>query len=207
MKYNVIKNVDRKTITVTLGGTRFFSAKYLLEKYEEKRYFGNAIFEATTDEINAFLLAIAKALNEANPMVKVSPKLFFESDSIDFPLIKRHLNQDGDWDKKSFSMALSSFNEKSKRNFFFKDLARTQPVIVEETIKEHEWGIEIEISSRVDEESLETKTFVIVHRIIMGAKLEKNYMTNDNAWVGFDLGDSEEDSKKSLVVDDEDLPF
>ena len=204
MKTTIIENKERKTITVVLGGVRFYSAKYLLERYEDKRYFGNGILKIDKTEMGDILKRISASLNLVNPDVKVSPKLLFEGADVDYPLFKQHLNQDGDWDG-SYEISLGALSDKRERHLFFNDLARTSPVINEDIVKEHEWGVEIELSSRIDEDSLDTKIFVILHRIVKGKKAETKYQTNDDAWGGFDLGEEEE----NILVDDDDddLPF
>jgi len=202
MKTTIIENKERKTITVVLGGVRFYSAKYLLERYDDKRYFGNGILKIDKNEMGDILKRISASLNLVNPDVKVSPKLLFEGDEVDYPLFKPHLNQDGDWDG-SYDISLGALSDKRERHLFFNDLARTSPVTNEDIVKEHEWGVEIELSSRIDEDSLDTKIFVILHRIVKGKKAETKYQTNDSAWSGFDLGDEEE----NILVDDVDLPF
>lgn len=205
MKTTIIENKERKTITVVLGGVRFYSAKYLLERYEDRRYFGNGILKIDKNEMGDILKKISASLNLVNPEVKVSPKLLFEGEEVDYPLFKQHLNQDGDWDG-SYEISLGALSDKRERHLFFNDLARTSPVTNEDIIKEHEWGVEIEISSKVDEETLDTKIFVILHRIVKGKKAETRYQTNDSAWGGFDMG-SEEDEQNTLLVNDDDLPF
>ena len=204
MKTTIIENKERKTITVVLGGVRFYSAKYLLERYQDKRYFGNGILKIDKTEMGDILKKISASLNLVNPEVKVSPKLLFEGDEVDYPLFKQHKNQDGDWDG-SYEISLGALSDKYERRFFFNDLARTSPVTNEDIVKEHEWGVEIEISSKVDEDSLDTKIFVVLHRIVKGKKAETKYQTNDSAWGGFDMGE-EEDEQKPLVNDD-DFPF
>ena len=37
MKTTIIENKERKTITVVLGGVRFYSAKYLLERDNDEK--------------------------------------------------------------------------------------------------------------------------------------------------------------------------
>ena len=200
MKTTIIENKERKTITVVLGGVRFYSAKYLLERYEDKRYFGNGILKIDKNEMGDILKRISASLNLVNPEVKVSPKLLFEGEEFDYPLFKQHLNQDGDWDG-SYEISLGALSDKRERHLFFNDLARTNPVTNEDVVKEHEWGVEIEISSKIDEESLDTKLFFILHRMVKGKKAETKYQTNDSAWSGFDMGEEEED-----ILED-DLPF
>lgn len=209
MKYNIVKNVDKKTVTVVIGETRFFSAKYLLERYDHTRYFGNAVFYATPQEITNLVTQVSNAVNEVNPKVKTNHRMFFEGGSVEYPLFTKHLSLDDKWDGNSYSIKLSSFAEKRTRNFFFNDLARTSPVTDEEEIRRYEWAVEVEISTNVDEKTLEPKYFVIVHRIIKGKKLESVYQENDKAWEGFDLGEE----KKKVVdpdlddIDEDDLPF
>lgn len=203
MKTTIIENKERKTITVVLGGVRFYSAKYLLERYDEKRYFGKGILKIDKNEMGDILKRISSSLNLVNQEVKVSPKLLFEGDEVDYPLFQRHLNQDGDWDG-SYEISLGALSDKRERHLFFNDLGRTSPVTNEDIVKEHEWGVEIELSSKFDEDSLDTKIFVVLHRIVKGKKAETKYQTNDSAWGGFDMGSEEEDN---ILVNDDDLPF
>lgn len=191
MKLNIIENKERKTITVVLGEVRFYSAKYLLERYDDSRYFGNGILKITNNELKELLKKVSASLNLANPDVKVSPKLLFEGEGVDYPLFQRHFNQDDEWDG-SYEVRLSAFSEKKERYLFFNDLAKTSPVTDEDIVKKHEWGVELELASRVDEDTLETKIFVILHRIVKGKKVETLFQTNDDAWGGFDLDDEEE---------------
>lgn len=209
MIFNVIENKERKTITVILGGVRFYSAKYLLERYDEKRYFGNGILKITKDEMGEILKKVSASLNLVNPEVRITPKLLFEGDDNKYPLFKHHYDQDGEWDK-TYEVALSALSDKKERDLFFSDLARTKPVRNEDVVKEHEWGVEIEITSRIDEETLDPKIFVILHRIIKGKKAETTYQSNDNAWGGFDFGGVEEEENvldKKVLASEEDLPF
>lgn len=195
MKYVVFPNSDRKTITVLVGGVRFFSAKFLLERYQEERYFGNGIFEATQEDINKITSEIAQKLVEQNPSVRIHARQFQEGPGVDYPLFKRHLNQDDKWDGKSWSVSLSSFAKNNERNFFYKDKGREHPINNEEIIKDYEWAVELELSVYNDKKTLEDKVFTVIHRILIGQKLEKNYMVNDDAWEGFDF------------VSEDDLPF
>lgn len=206
--YRIVENSNKKSITVIFGGTRFFSAKYLLELYgdgDKGRYFGNANVTLDKEELRELLRSIARALNNQKPEVKVTPGMFFESDNVDFPLVKRRLNQEDEWDGSTYEIALSVFAKGKERNLFFEDLARTKPVTNEDVIKSHEWAIELEIVSNLDEETLEPKLFIILHRIIKG-KQAGNYSANDDAWKGFNMGVEEEEEVKDEFSED-DLGF
>lgn len=202
--FRIIENAERKTLTIILGGVRFFSAKFLLELYEEDRYFGNGMLLMGTENLRNLLLGISSGLNNVRPEVKTTPKMFFEG--VDYPLIRRKLDQNEQWDKLSYELSLTVFAKGKARDLFFEDLARTKPVRNEQVIKEHVWGVEIELSSSLDDNG-EPRVFVILHRIIKGKKTSSNFQSNDEAWGGFDFGvDEEEVSTKDVDLDD-DLPF
>lgn len=205
MKYKIIENVEKKTITVVLGEVRFYSAKYLLERFEGRRYFGSGILETTQEEMGKLLRDISSGLNNVKPEVKVSPKTFFEGDDNPYPLFKRH-EIDGDYTGK-FEVVIGALADKRERDLFFRDLGRDSVVKSEDEVREYEWGIELEISSKIDDDTLEVKTFVALHRMVRGKKAETQYSRNDDAWGGFDLGVEEEEVEETFVVEDDDLPF
>jgi len=200
----IVENYDRKSVTVVFGGVVFYSAKYLLELWEDERYFGNGILRMDTAQLKEVLLGISRALNSVNPGVKVKASTLYEGGA-DYPLIKNHINIDGDWDG-TYDLALSVFTKGKKKALFFEDLARTRAVKNEEVIKEHEWGVELELKASIDEKTLDVNIFTVLHRIIKGKKVERNYMSNDDAWSGFDFGG---DNDEDFVIDtnEDDLPF
>ena len=200
----IVENYDRKSVTVVFGGVVFYSAKYLLELWEDERYFGNGILRMDTAQLKEVLLGISRALNSVNPGVKVKTSTLYEGGA-DYPLIKNHINIDGDWDG-TYDLALSVFTKGKKKALFFEDLARTRAVKNEEVIKEHEWGVELELKASIDEKTLDVNIFTVLHRIIKGKKVERNYMSNDDAWSGFDFGG---DNDEDFVIDtnEDDLPF
>jgi hypothetical protein len=200
----IVENHDRKSVTVVFGGVVFYSAKYLLELWEGERYFGNGILRMDTTQLKEVLLGISRALNSVNPGVNVKASLLYEGGA-DYPLIRNHINADGDWDG-TYDLALSVFTKGKERALFFEDLARTRPVKNEDIIKEHEWGVELELKASIDEESLDVNIFTVLHRIIKGKKTERNYRSNDDAWDGFDFGENDDED---FVIDttEDDLPF
>lgn len=200
----IVENHDRKSVTVVFGGVVFYSAKYLLELWEDERYFGNGVLRMDTAQLKEVLLGISRALNSVNPGVKVKASSLYEG-GVDFPLIKNHINADGDWDG-TYDLALSAFTKGKEKALFFEDLARTRAVKNEDVIKEHEWGVELELKASIDEESLDINIFTVLHRIIKGKKAERNYMSNDDAWGGFDFGGNDEEDPVIDTIED-DLPF
>lgn len=208
--YKIIENKERKTVTVIFGGVTFYSAKYLLELYQDERYFGNGVLELKQEELRPLLTGIAQGLNNLNDKVKNTAGQFYEGDNVDFPLIKRRKDMDDNVVPGQYELSLSVFAKGKPRNLFFADLARTKPITNEQVVKEHEWGVEIEISNYMDENTLEWKTFVVLHRIIKGKARETNYRANDSAWGGFDFGTNEEPEVGAYdnnIVEDDDLPF
>lgn len=200
MKSVIIENKERKTVTLVLGGVRFFYARYLLERYDDSRYFGSGILQMTKEELNEMLKKISLGLNSVNPQVKVSPKSLFEGDEVEYPIFKRNLKDD-EW-TGMFEVALTVFSDKRERALFWEDLSKTKAVLNEDEILGHEWAIELEFSTKIDEKTLDTRIFTILHRIVKGKKVEGNYRANDEAWVGFDLGVDDDEVKN---VHDDDL--
>ena len=199
----IVEN-DRKSVTVVFGGVIFYSAKYLLELWEDERYFGNGILRMDTEQLREVLVGISRALNSVNPGVNVKPSLLYEGGT-EFPLIRNHINAEGDWDG-TYDLALSVFTKGKERALFFEDLARTRPVKNEDIIKEHEWGVELELKASIDEESLDVNIFTVLHRIIKGKKVERSYRPNDDAWDGFDFGENDEEDF-DIDTNEDDLPF
>lgn len=200
----IVENHDRKSVTVVFGGVVFYSAKYLLELWEDERYFGNGILRMDTAQLKEVLVGISRALNSVNPGVNVKASSLYEGGA-DFPLIKNHINEDGDWDG-TYDLALSAFTKGKEKALFFEDLARTRAVKNEDVIKEHEWGVELEIKASIDEGSLDINIFTVLHRIIKGKKAERKYQSNDDAWSGFDFGGNDEEDFDIDTIED-DLPF
>lgn len=203
IKINIIENTERKTITVILGGVRFYSAKYLLERYEGERYFGNGILNIDAEGMRDVLSKISKSLNLVNPDVKFPVSFLFEGKDIDYPLFKRHLDMEGAWDK-TYEVSIGAYSKTRDRHLFFEDLQRKTPVTNEDVIKEYEWGIELELSTKIDEDTKKPKLLSILHRIVRGKQAETQYRTNDSAWEGFDFSDDVDEEKTS---NDDEMPF
>lgn len=205
MKYKIVKNTSRKSITLIISPITFTGVPYLYEKYEGERYFGTGIFRGADYKTEILPLAndIAKNLNELLTNgnlpagVSVSARDFLSlttnaenKTSGIYPLICRNSNKDGAPDT-DFAINLSSKSKNADKQFLFTDLTQATPISKDDSWK-HLYAIELEISAGYDEDSLSTYIYSVFHRgISVGLRETTSFEKNDNAWNGFDFGEED----------------
>ena len=205
MKYKIVKNTYRKSITLIISPVTFTGVPYLYEKYNGEKYFGTGILRGADYKTEILALAndIAKNLNEVvggnfpdGIFLKASDFLSLKTNAenkIDnvYPLIFRNSNKDGEPDK-DFAIALSSKNKNEDKQFLFTDLAQEKPISKDDSWK-HLYALEIEISAGYDDDSLSAYTFSVFHRgISVGLRETNAFEKNDDAWEGFDFANPDD---------------
>ncbi len=217
MKYKIIENESKKTVSVLINNTRFYSAKYLLERWEsndgKKRYFGQAVLPFDKTEFGNFTKLVAHSLSKVRGF-RVVPENFVENELIKYPVFRCRYDKDGNWTGE-YEVALSIPSDNKQRDLFTLDLNGKYPVTDEQEVKNHEWAIELELYASFDEDSLEIKVGSILHRIIRGKEVSA-FSKNDELWTGFNFEEPEdyglEETRPDAVIEeyeitDDDIPF
>lgn len=214
MKYNIIKNLDRKTVTVVLSNISINYTDYLFAKYKGERYFASGVVRGAdyTKDLLPFIKEVCDALNVVGKDALPNGTLITHQDLItinedEYKLFTRNLDKDGNWDKQ-FRVNLTNRAKDDNKRFLFHDVSGTKPIEKADGWK-HIYAIELEIGVGFDEKKSKKYTFAIFHRAIsIGLKESNTFQKNDNAWVGFDFSQpSEETKKKQPLPKDDDLPF
>lgn len=207
MKYTIVKNEKRNTLSVVLSPVVFTYTKFLYEKYNEQKYFASGILENQdyNTDILPFVKELVKNLNELGSEILPAGETFSVGDIItlnegEYRLLTKNIDKDGNWNKQ-FKINLSSKTKKADKKFLFTSLDESE-VIDELDSRNHRYGVEIELGIGYNEDNLEKYIYAVFHRAISVGKKDQqndsNYKSNDSAWSGFDFG--------GLATKD-DLPF
>jgi hypothetical protein len=195
MKYSIVKNEKRNTITVVISPVVFSYTKYLYEKYDNQKFFASGILENQdyNQDILPFIKDLVSKLNEIGKATLPAGETFAVSDIItlnenEYRLITKNIEKDGQWDKR-FKINLSSKSKKDGKHFLYSSLEE-QSFIAEEESKKHRYGVEIEIGIGYNEDNLEKYIYTVFHRAIsvgLREQTESNYQENNSAWAGFNF--------------------
>jgi hypothetical protein len=207
MKYTIVKNEKRNTLSVVLSPIVFTYTKFLYEKYNEQKYFASGILENQdyNADILPFVKDLVKHLNELGSEILPAGETFNIADIItlnegEYRLLTKNIDKDGQWNKQ-FKINLSSKTKKADKKFLFTSLDESE-VIDELDSRNHRYGVEIELGIGYNEDNLEKYIYAVFHRAISIGKKDQqndnNYKSNDSAWSGFDFGGS---------ATKDDLPF
>jgi hypothetical protein len=215
MKYNIIKNQDRKTITIVLSDISINYTDYLFKKYQGERFFASGVVRGAeyTKDLLPFLKEVSEALNIVGKEVLPVGNIVVPNDLItleedEYRLFTRNIDKEGNWDKQ-FRVNLTNRTKDDNKRFLFKDISGTQPITQQDGWK-HIYAIELEIGVGFDEKKGKKYLFSVFHRAVsVGSKESNNFKSNDNAWVGFDFSTAKEEKKEdpSFEVKTDDLPF
>jgi hypothetical protein len=210
MKYNIVKNESRKTLTLILSPITINYAEYLYKKYQDQKFFASGVVRGAdyTKDLLPFAKDLANKLNELGKGilptgVSITPQDIITVNEDEYRLFTRNLNKDGDWDKQ-FKVNLTNRSKDAEKRFLFQDLEGQRPITKDDSWK-HVYAIELEIGVGYDEDKQNKYVYAIFHRAIStGLKETNTFQKNDNAWSGFKL-----ETKEEVVAEDDDakLPF
>lgn len=194
MKYKIVPNEERHTVTVVISPVVIPFVDYLYEKYDGKRYFAPGVLDIDfKTELAPMLKEIAKALNNVANRKKVpATEIFTYQDLIalaedEYKLFAQNLDQDGVWDKK-FKINLSS-KRKTGEGFLYQNFKNPTPVDQDGAWK-YNYAVEIELAPGYNEDRMEKYVFAIFHRAFAISErqdIESSYKENDSAWGGFEF--------------------
>lgn len=212
-KYRIIANDELKTVSVLFSNTRFFSAKYLLKRWQNKRYFGQGILPFSNwQEFWNFAKELSNALIQVSGIFSITPNHLFDDALVEYPVFRKRVDEE-EQETGQVEIVLSVFAEKGERDLFFTDLTCEKPVRDEDEIKRYEWGVEVEFYASLDKKDNTLKIYSVLHRIIQGKQVS-NFAKNDALWEGFDfnvdekdLNDAPETSDERPEISDDDIPF
>ena len=210
MKYNIVKNDARKTLTLILSPITINYAEYLYKKYQDKKFFASGVVRGAdyTKDLLPFAKDLATKLNELGKGilptgVSITPQDIITVKDEEYKLFTRNLNKDGDWDKQ-FKVNLTNRSKDAEKKFLFQDLEGQKTISKDDSWK-HIYAIELEIGVGYDEDKQNKYVYAIFHRgISIGLKETNTFQKNDNAWSGFKL-----ETKQEVANEDDDakLPF
>lgn len=217
----IVKNEERKTVTVIVSPIVIAYTDYLFEKYNGERYFASGVLKDADlqKDIYPFLKDLLSVLNEVAKDVLPQGEKFVGSDLLtlkedEYRLISKNIDKEGKWDKQFKFNLTNKSNDKDKK-FLFLDLKGEKPIDKKDGWK-HFYAIEIEISVGYNEDELEKYIYTVFHRAIsVGARGSSTFQQNDEAWGGFNFGDVVDDTKEQddfyesskQLTSEEDLPF
>ena len=220
MKYKIVKNENRPTLTVIISPTIIGFVKYLFHKYQgsnDKEYFfGSAVLKDANykDDIAPFLKDLVAQLNEVAAEKlpegeKITIDQFITMKDDEYRLFGKNLDKDDVWDKQ-FKISLKSNAKDDDKRFLFKGGMKNPRPVSEDDGWKHYYAIELEIAAGYDEDKFETYVYTIFHRAIsVGEREHNSYQKNDSAWGGFDFGEENTggDNTPTIDVAEDDLPF
>lgn len=202
MKYSIVKNPKRNTVTLVLSPVVFNYTHYLFEKYKDEKFFASGIIDTQdyAGEVQPFIKELVEALNEVAKEKLPSGENFVATDIMslnddEYRFITKNIdNRDGSWDKR-FKVNLSSKSKSPSKKFLFKKLGDDSSLTEEES-KDYKYGVEVEIGVGYNEDNLEKYIYTVFHRAIAVEKRASStgsYQANDSAWSGFDFNTKGED--------------
>lgn len=220
MKYKIVKNEDRPTLTVIISPTVIGYVKFLYERYNGERFFASAVLKEAKikEDIVPMVKDIVNQLNAHTGSklpegTQFTPDLFISSkDDGEYRLFGKNLDKDDKWDGQ-WQINLSSKAGEGKK-FLFKNFQN--PVAIPENDGwKYNYALELEISGGYSEDEFKPYVFTIFHRAFSVGKRDdvKTMDNNDSAWGGFDFGEGNEETPKknsnhpSIDVTEDDLPF
>jgi len=205
MKANIVRNENRKTLTVVLTPISISYVDYLYKKYKDERYFASGVLKGA-DYKNDIVPFVEKLANELTaigqgtlpPGTKISTNDLITLSDDEYRLFTRNLDRDGNWDKQ-FKVNLTNRAKDTDKRFLFLDLEQTKPIPQQDGWK-HNYAIELEVGVGYDEKTSKPYVFAIFHRAMsVGLKETNTFQANNSAWKGLNL--------ETLEVKDDDLPF
>lgn len=216
MKYKIVKNKEKKTVTAIISPVIITFVDYLYERYNGEKFFASGVLQGADfkEEITPLLKEIVTALNDvAGDRLpkgqKYEGKDLLTLNEDEYRLFSKNLNKDKEWDKQ-FKVNLQSKSKDDEKRFLFEDFQCTKPVKKDDGWK-YEYAIELEIGAGYNEDNFEKYVFALFHRAIKVGVRENasNFSENDQAWEGFDFGDQEEekDDLSDIDIKEDDLPF
>ena len=202
MKYKIVKNEKRNTLTVILSPVVFNFTRYLYERYNDTKFFATGILDKQDykEDIMPFVNELATKLNEVGKGILPTTEAIVAGDIItvnddEYRLITKNTDRDGVWDKQ-FKINLSSKSKKEDKQFLFAKLDESE-IIPEDKSKGYKYGVEIEIGVGYNEDNLEKYVYTVFHRAIALEERESSgepmYKSNDDAWSGFNFSTESED--------------
>jgi hypothetical protein len=205
MKANIVRNENRKTLTVVLTPISISYVDYLYKKYKDERYFASGVLKGADYkyDIVPFVEKLANELTAIGqgtlpPGTKISTNDLITLSDEEYRLFTRNIDRDGNWDKQ-FKINLTNRSKDTDKRFLFLDLEQTKPIPQQDGWK-HNYAIEIEVGVGFDEKTAKPYVFAIFHRAMsVGLKENNTFQANNSAWKGLNL--------ETLEVKDEDLPF
>ncbi len=205
MKYNIVPNEKRKTLSVIITPITLPYTDYLYKKYQDQKFFASGIVKGADykTDLMPFLTELAKQLTAIGKGDLPAGTTFTTQDLItlnddEYRLFTRNLDKQGNWDKQ-FKVNLTNRTKDAEKRFLFLDLEQTKPISKEDSWK-HNYAIELEIGVGFDEKKNNKYVYAIFHRAIStGLRDTNTFQKNDGAWKGFNL--------ESIAVDDDKLPF
>lgn len=212
MKVNIIKNPDKKTITVVVAPIIFTFTDYLFTKYDNERFFASGIMQGA--DYKTDILPFAKGIMDAlNGVMEESSEKIVGGDILtlkedEYRLIGKNLDKDNNWKNQEFKLNLSSKSKTEGKRFLFHDLEMTKPVSKEDAWK-YIYAVEMEISAGYNEETFEKYVYTVFHRaVVIGERPDTSiYKANDSAWNGFNFEEETQEDSNAPIKDDSDLPF
>jgi hypothetical protein len=216
MKYNIVKNEGRKTLSVILTPITINYAEYLYKKYQDQKYFASGVVRGAdyTKDLLPFAKELAARLNELGKDIlpngiTINAQDIITTNDEEYRLFTRNLNKEGDWDKQ-FKVNLTNRSKDAEKKFLFLDLEGQRPITKDDSWK-HIYAIELEVGVGYDEDKQNKYVYAIFHRAVStGLKENNSFQKNDSAWSGFKLDtatDVKSKNTEAINVKDEDLPF
>lgn len=228
MKFNIVKNESRNTITVVISPMEINFVDYLYDRYvkgDKEYFFASAVFKEAElkKDLYPFMKKLGEALNEVGKKslpqgVKIDANDIFSMNLDVYRLIGKNTNKDGDFDGQ-FKLSLKNNSKADDKKFLFKNFKNPTPIAKEDGWK-HFYAVEIELGVGYNEDSMEKYVYSVFHRAFSVGAKEGMYQANDDAWGGFDFTEEEETPKKNqetkedpffgssnITIDDDDLPF
>lgn len=206
MKYKIIRNEKRNTLSVVLSPVVFNYTGYLYQKYKDEKYFATGVLDNQDykEDIVPFVKELVEKLNEVGKEILPPGEQFEISDIItlkddEYRFITKNTDRDGVWDKQ-FKVNLSSKTKNPNKKFLFSSLEDKEGIL-EDNSKGFKYGVEVEIGAGYNEDNLEKYIYTVFHRAIAieeRGQSEPTYKSNDNAWGGFNF---------KTEVKEDDVPF
>lgn len=213
MKFNIVQNDGRKTLTLVVTPVSINYTDYLFKKYKDEKFFASGVLRGADykDHIVPFVNTLVDALNKLGqgvlpPTAKITSNDLITLQDNEYRFITRNLDRDGNWNKE-FKINLTNRTKDGEKRFLFLDLDQTNPISQTDSWK-HNYAVEVEMGVGYDEKTAKPYVFAIFHRgVSVGLKENTSaFQKNNDAWKGFNLEQAKENVSK-IDIKDEDLPF